>query len=746
MMQKISVMIFVLMLSGLLQAQDAENVEYITDLIDRWQGGSDIAIVGNYAYITCGTSGLRIMDISDPEHPMPASCYSEDLGQMKTIDISGSYAFVGTENRVIVFDISEPLEPEIVDLHQLDYTIESIKLMNNGLYIGSVIGHENDSSTNYIEIFDISNQPDPELLCQFEWESENHPNGSTLRDIYPVDSGIFAVSSDELFFLELVEADSLRLAVTDNRFKGEYVSVVGNIAYLMDGAILKILDVSNPEELELIGECMTPSGCGTYINDIAVKEDIVYISSVITFCGSPGRDATFYIFSTVNVSDLREPQVIKSTELPLAANSISMFNEDIVVAQRGGIRIFDLSEPDTLQSIGFYNTNGYSRYIHLSGELLYVLDNMETGPDYPGRFDVLWMFDLSNMEDPVCVNYFELNAYEALVSDEFLYAFGNDSIRVFDLTEPQTPSYVDSYLKPGRYGGIHIDAPYIIMEQFEFLNTYEMTDADTLDLVGQFSVEDWSLRSMIVSEDVIYATKRENGIGIIDASDPTQMELITDYHLSGDTKDIQVSGNYAYVSNSPSGLVIIDISDPATPDSLGSIEVDGLRIHHFDNTYGYVQNDTMLVMIDVSDPENLVQAGYFDLELGRYEHINYVQTIEDFVYIALDENIGVFRNTLLNVDDRDNNIGIASEFRLSPAYPNPFNSTTTIEYALPFAAEVTLNLYNLSGQRVETLVSGRLQAGVHRTMLDAGDLASGLYFIKLDGVRQSVTQKIMLVK
>ncbi len=80
------------------------------------------------------------------------------------------------------------------------------------------------------------------------------------------------------------------------------------------------------------------------------------------------------------------------------------------------------------------------------------------------------------------------------------------------------------------------------------------------------------------------------------------------------------------------------------------------------------------------------------------------------------------------------------------AYPNPFNSSSTIEYALPFTSDITLSLYNLSGQRVETLINGRMHAGVHRVMLDAGDMASGLYFVKLEGVGQAFTQKIMLVK
>ncbi len=86
-----------------------------------------------------------------------------------------------------------------------------------------------------------------------------------------------------------------------------------------------------------------------------------------------------------------------------------------------------------------------------------------------------------------------------------------------------------------------------------------------------------------------------------------------------------------------------------------------------------------------------------------------------------------------------------SEFYLHEPFPNPFNSTTTIEYALPYASEVYLNLYNLSGQRVETLVNGRMKAGVHRVLLDAGDMTSGLYIIGLRTDGQSISQKVLLI-
>ena len=84
--------------------------------------------------------------------------------------------------------------------------------------------------------------------------------------------------------------------------------------------------------------------------------------------------------------------------------------------------------------------------------------------------------------------------------------------------------------------------------------------------------------------------------------------------------------------------------------------------------------------------------------------------------------------------------------RIFGVYPNPFNSTTTIEYSLPYSSEISLNIYNLSGQRVETFVNGRLQAGIHKVTLDARNTPSGLYFVKLEGAGQTQNQKIMLLK
>jgi hypothetical protein len=711
-------------------AQDGENIEFVTNLFERWNCANDIAVRGDYAYITSGSTGLQIMDISNPEHPIQVGCYT-DLGEVTTIDISGEYAYLTWSHVFAILDISEPSEPELVFVDHMDYSIDAIKISGDYVYLGTTIYHENDTSSKYVEILDISNPHEMISVTNCEWQDEL---GNRLMDICPVEDGVFVVSSLELYYLDLIEADSLCLAVTDNRFGGERIRIKDGIAYIMNNALLKIIDVSNAEEVEQIGECQTPTGCGTSIYDFIVDDEIVYVASELTFCGSPGRDDTVHLFTTVDVSNPSEPVIIKSTELQVLVNSLSMYNDDLAVNQGGGISIFDVSDPDTLLTVGCYNTRGYTKWLYSDGQTVFLLDN------------VMRIFDQADPENPVFVDYYDMNAYDAFVSEEILCAIGSDSIRIFDISEPELLLQIDSYPRSGWYSHMVINDPYIYMVQDEFLNVYEMTDADTLVPVCQFDVDDWGISSMDISDDVLYCAMQNDGIGIIDTSDPTELQLITHYALSGSTIHLQVIDDRCYAANSRSGLVILNVSDPAMPDSLGSIDIDDIKLHQLNENYVYVENDSMLIMIDVSNPENPVQAGYYNFNLGRYEDIEFVLAMENMIYIALRDSVGIFCNTLLDVEERFEKFDLPTELQLISTYPNPFNSTTTIEYALPYASEVSLSLYNLSGQRVETLVNGRMQAGVHRTMLDAGGMASGLYFLRLEGVGQSITQKIMLVK
>lgn len=88
---------------------------------------------------------------------------------------------------------------------------------------------------------------------------------------------------------------------------------------------------------------------------------------------------------------------------------------------------------------------------------------------------------------------------------------------------------------------------------------------------------------------------------------------------------------------------------------------------------------------------------------------------------------------------------------LLPAYPNPFNPTTTIHFSLSHAVEAELAIYNLLGQRVATLVKGLQEAGPQVLQWegrdDAGhELASGVYFCRLQAGTQVETRRLLLLK
>ncbi len=90
-------------------------------------------------------------------------------------------------------------------------------------------------------------------------------------------------------------------------------------------------------------------------------------------------------------------------------------------------------------------------------------------------------------------------------------------------------------------------------------------------------------------------------------------------------------------------------------------------------------------------------------------------------------------------------------FRLSQNYPNPFNPSTTISYTLQKMADIKLTVYNSVGQKVKTLVNGKIEAGSHSVVWDGSNAAgekvvSGVYYYKLDAAGYSKTKKMLILQ
>ena len=100
----------------------------------------------------------------------------------------------------------------------------------------------------------------------------------------------------------------------------------------------------------------------------------------------------------------------------------------------------------------------------------------------------------------------------------------------------------------------------------------------------------------------------------------------------------------------------------------------------------------------------------------------------------------------VDIDERDGTNGLVRSFSLSQNYPNPFNPTTTIQYSLLRSGGVSLIFYSLLGEEVANLISGNMPAGNHRVNWDALNVATGIYFYRLQAGDFLETRKMVLLK
>ena len=91
------------------------------------------------------------------------------------------------------------------------------------------------------------------------------------------------------------------------------------------------------------------------------------------------------------------------------------------------------------------------------------------------------------------------------------------------------------------------------------------------------------------------------------------------------------------------------------------------------------------------------------------------------------------------------------EYFVDQNYPNPFNPTTTISFSLPETQRVKVEIFNVNGRKVNTLVDDVMSAGTHTVEWNATDdsggrVASGIYFYRLTAGDNVVTKKMTLLK
>jgi hypothetical protein len=681
-------------------------------LIGRLPDGpcSAVNTDGNYAYIGNG-GAMDILDITNPAAPVRVG-RTLTPGYVQGISINGDKAYIANgETGLRIIDISNPSFPTEIGFYDTPGYAYNVVADSNFAYVADFL--------EGLRIIDINNPASPA-------EVANINTGGTAWDLYLKDNYVYIAA--ELEGVRIIDvtipASPHEVGFFDTVDYTEGVYVQGNYAYLAnywDG--IRIIDISNPSSPNEVGYFDT----GEIAENVVVSGNYAYVAD---------RDDGLRIIDVSNPGSPFETGFFDTEGS--AFNVYVLSNYAYIADLSGGMRIIDITNPVSPNETGSFETTGGANGIYVDDNFAYIADSKNG----------LRIIDISNLTFPA-----EIGVSDTTIPARRVFKSGNlvylasyyDGLRIIDVSNPASPNEIGFFDTPDVAYGIFVDSIYAYVADFhDGLRIIDVSDPTSPTEIGFFDAG-YSVWGIYVDNNIAYIACRSDGLHILDVSNPASPIEIGFFDTNVYARDLHVSGNYAYIADLFDGLRIIDISNPASPFEAGNINIEnGYSYSVFVHSiYAYIAGGSAgLRVVDVSDPALPVEVGYYYTGSGA----NDVYFYGNLIYVA-DGGTGLYilQNDLLT--GIKNNEIIPKKYYLNQNFPNPFNPETNISYSISQPNFVTINIFDVTGRKVISLVNEYKKAGSYTVTLDAGNFASGLYFYQLNvGKNFQKTKKMILLR
>ena len=293
------------------------------------------------------------------------------------------------------------------------------------------------------------------------------------------------------------------------------------------------------------------------------------------------------------------------------------------------------------------------------------------------------------------------------------------------------------------------DYLYVNLEN-DYFGIIDVSDPVHPELAG-FTRHDYLIRDIDVQNGYAYIVDGDD-FYVIDVTDPENPFETGNLHTWDCDFSVAVQGDYAYISsNCMVFLTVVDISDPSHPEFV--LEMPNTHrsseVKAYDNILlltGNNYTDSGIHIVDITDPENPFVSAYYDSDEVVFFGADFDD--EGNIYCTQRYSFGVYQQDLFELASGSVNSFVSvSDFSFNvTAYPNPFNASTVLDFALPTAAPIKIIVYDIMGREVARLVEGFKPAGSHSVTWNAEGLSSGVYFARLEAGDFRQTRKVLLVK
>ena len=203
--------------------------------------------------------------------------------------------------------------------------------------------------------------------------------------------------------------------------------------------------------------------------------------------------------------------------------------------------------------------------------------------------------------------------------------FSADDIHIIGPEPTLVGSYCTNTYTHGDANNVTVSGSFAYVADYSRgLTILDISDPTSPELVSNYITNGYSY-SVAISDTFAYMADSQNGLQVFDISDPASPELVGNCDTNGTAIDVKIVGTLAYVADYAAGLQIIDISDPTSPTLIGNYNTSGnARGVTVTDTIAYVADgDAGLQVIDISDP-------YSPKLLSRYDVNGYATDVASF--------------------------------------------------------------------------------------------------------------------
>lgn len=371
----------------------------------------------------------------------------------------------------------------------------------------------------------------------------------------------------------------------------------GNYAYSFSSDHLYIFNITDPANPGYVGAYEFDPGSTTSV--------VLAVTTATGYLYAANYNGMLQVYS---LSNPEAPSLIDSKDLGEIVNRVEVSDTVLYVATEYGLYTFGITNPASLNQLGFYSSAAYFSDVAVSDTIAFVAE---------GRDEVV-VLDISNPAIPQFITSFTTGGSPYLVEASGDYCYVGDTengIYCYDVSNPASPTLEDNTV---YYGFFDIEGDVLaIAWQGVYGVFFDLTIPNEFGDEGRYYCGNTYKSPVVVDGNYLYTAGQH--VIVYDIENPEDgIECIGGLYTQNATS-LQISGDYAFIGCRDSTVKSIDISDKTAPafsdvalipDGVGDIAISG--------DYLFASNTSALAVLNITDPtfmttaNSITQPHYFD--------------------------------------------------------------------------------------------------------------------------------------